>query len=384
MLRTFGLRIPSEAWNRIAVPPFLRMNIRAVDGDGKTIAEGRDLAELAARLGNEARLAFEVMEKDAFEKTGLREWNFGDLPEKVEIREGRGAAAFPALVDEGETAGIRLFHSRGEAEQAMPAGFRRLAVLALGAGVEKLRRDIGAGFSAESTALALRLGGKDWSLATEAVNSALDEAFATDRPPRSHHRFLERMTDGGGRLRDAAMEMRSALDGAFSLAAEILPGLESPPTPAHADSFRDLARQVESLLSPDTLRLASAGQLRRLPRFIRAARIRIVRMGYALGKDKLRLAELLPYRERYETAVALRQSPAGARSLLANRWLLEEWRVALFAQEPGEKARSDEKRLETAWREYLALAGREREHSRAIAGPAPQPPARQGLMDTGG
>jgi ATP-dependent helicase HrpA len=354
--RAFGLRIPPETWNRIAVPPFLRMNIRAVDGDGKTIAEGRDLAELAARLGNKARLAFEVMEKDAFEKTGLREWDFGDLPEKVEIRGGGGAVAFPALVDEGETAGIRLFHSREEAEQVMPAGFRRLVVLALGTGDEKLRRVVGAGFSAESTVLARQLGGKDWSLADAAVNSALDEAFATDQPPRSHRRFLERMTDGGGRLKDVAMEMRSILDSAFSLAAGILSGLENPPTPAHADSFRDIARQVESLLSPETLRLASAGQLRRLPRFLRAARLRTVRMGYALGKDRLRLAELLPYRERYETAATLPQPPAGARSLLAYRWLLEEWRVALFAQEPGEKTRSDAKRLETAWREYLALA----------------------------
>jgi ATP-dependent helicase HrpA len=304
------------------------------------------------------------MEKGGFEKTGLREWNFGDLPERVEIREGGGAAGFPALVDEGETAGIRLFHSRGEAEQAMPAGFRRLVVLTLGTGAGKLRKDVGAGFSAETAALALRLGGKTWNLADEAVNSALDEAFAADLPPRSHRRFLERMADGGGRLGNAAMEMRSILDNAFSLAADILPGLETPPTPAHADSFRDIARQVESLLSPDTLRVATASQLRRLPRFVRAARLRLARMGYALGKDKLRLAELLPYRERYETAAASRQSPAGARSLLAYRWLLEEWRILLFAQEPGEKILADAKRLETAWREYLALIGREREISR--------------------
>ncbi|MDR2391956.1 MAG: ATP-dependent RNA helicase HrpA, partial [Planctomycetota bacterium] len=52
VFRTFGLRIPPGTWNRAEVPPFLRMNVRAVDGEGKAIAEGRDVAELAARLGN--------------------------------------------------------------------------------------------------------------------------------------------------------------------------------------------------------------------------------------------------------------------------------------------------------------------------------------------
>ncbi|MDR1518646.1 MAG: ATP-dependent RNA helicase HrpA [Planctomycetota bacterium] len=347
---TAGVRIPPEAWNPGELPAFLLMNVRAIGRDGKAIREGRNLAELVEELNFAARQAFDALKSGQFEKTGLTEWNFGDLPERVEIGGGGGASAFPALVDEGRSAGIRVFHTREEADQAMPDGFRRLIALALGSWLEKVRKDVRAGISVRSAALAQLLGGGGDHLADAAIRSALDEAFAVDQPARRHRLFLERLAKGKAAFPGLALETATALDQAFGLAAGQLPGLETPPTPAHADSFRDIRRQLESLLSPALLRLAAAEQLRQLPRFVQAAAKRIERLGYALGKDRLRLAEILPYRERYESAAFSRLSPNEARSLMSYRWLLEEWRVGLFAQEPGQKTLGSAKRLDEAWR----------------------------------
>ncbi|MDR3077356.1 MAG: ATP-dependent RNA helicase HrpA, partial [Planctomycetota bacterium] len=313
----FGFRVPLEAWNPADLPAFLLMNVRAVDAAGDTVGQGRDLPELAARLRSEARRAFDALEKNGFEKTGLEGWTFADLPERLEIGSGGGAAAYLALVDEGRTAGLRLFHTREEAEAAMPDGFRRLIALSLGSWLERLRQDARSRFSAASAALSQRLGGGGGSLADEAVNSALDEVFQVNSPVRTQRLFLERLAGGKARLPAAVQELRQALEDAFSLAADLVPQLDWPPTPAHADSFRDILRQLESLLSPATLRLASAEQLRQLPRFVQGAVRRRERMNYALGKDRLRLAELLPHRARYESAAVSRLSRTEAGKLIS-------------------------------------------------------------------
>lgn len=353
--RLTGTRIPPDAWDRTNLPAFLLMNIRAVDAHDRTLGQGRNLPELAESLRADARRAFDAMDKNHFEKTGLDAWTFGDLPERVEVKSGGGALAFPALADEGRTVGIRLCHTREEAEHFMPGGYRRLLRLALGTWLEKMRREVRARFSARSAALSQTLGGGGDSLAEEAVDSAMDEAFAVADPPRSHRLFLERLAAGKEKLHPLAMEMQSRLEEAFSRAAGLISRTANPPTPAHADSCRDVLRQLESLLSPAVLRLASAEQVRQLPRFVQAAETRVQRLNYALGKDKLRLAELLPWRERYETAAGSRLTTPEAKALLQCRWLMEEWRIGLFAQEPGQKIFGSAKKLEEAWRAFMAL-----------------------------
>ncbi|MCL2001599.1 MAG: DUF3418 domain-containing protein, partial [Planctomycetes bacterium] len=351
VFRTAGVRIPSGAWNRSGMPAFLIMNVRAVDAHGRILGQSRNLSELAENLQAAARRAFEDLGKEQYEKTGLVAWSFGDLPERVEIKSS-GAVAFPALVDEGPTIGIRLFHTPEEAAEAMSCGFRRILVISLGTWIENLRKEAQLRFSAQVAALSQVLGGGGNGLAEEAIASALDEAFDTRHPPRTQRLFLERLADGKQRLYPLVMELRQCLAEAFSLAAGIIPGLQRPPTPAHADSYRDILRQLESLLCPAVLRLATAEQLRQLPRFVQAAAKRIERMCYAIGKDKLRLAELVPYQARYEAAANSRLSRGEAGLLMEYRWLLEEWRIGLFAQEPGKKVPASAKRLDEAWRRF--------------------------------
>jgi len=353
--RLNGIRIPADAWNRDDLPAFLSMNIRAVDQHGRTVGHGRDVAALAASLQSAAKNAFDGMDKEHYEKTGLDAWTFGDLPERVEIRTGGGAVAFPALVDEGKTVGIRLFHTEEEAKEAMPGGDRRIVFLTLGSALAKLRKDVRIRISAGSAALSQTLGGGGDSIADEVVTSAADEVFETAEPPRTHRLFLERIAGGKENLYPVAMEVRAAMEDAFSEAAGIIPRLDRPPTPAHADSYRDILRQLESLLSPAVLRLATAEQLRQLPRFVQAAGKRLERLAYALGKDKLRLAELLPSRQRYETAATTRLTEREARLLLQYRWLMEEWRIGLFAQETGQKILGSAKKLDAVWREFTSL-----------------------------
>lgn len=353
--RVVGCQISSDAWPQRDMPAFLVMNIRVVDKSGVTVGQGRNLTALAEELKEASQNAFDSMDKNHYEKTGLDAWTFDDLPERLEIRAGVGAAAFPALVDEGKTIGIRLFHTKAEADEVMPEGYRRLVYLTLGTSLSKLRKDVRNRFSARAAALSQTLGGGGDTLASEVIASAVDEAFITPEPPRTHRLFLERIAGGKEKLYPLAMELQRGLEEAYSIASGIVPKLEFPPTPAHADSYRDLLRQMESLLSPAVLRLANAEMLRQLSRFVHAAQKRMERMKYALGRDKMRLTELLPYRERYETAASGILSPAEALVLIRYRWMMEEWRIGLFAQETGQKVFGSAKKLDDIWREFTKM-----------------------------
>ncbi len=350
--RLYGVRIPSEALDSRDLPAFLIMNVRAVDKNGLTLGQSRDIGALSASLMQAARNAFENMDKNQYEKTGFDAWTFGDLPERLEIRSGAGAAAFPALLDEGRTVGIRLYQTENEAAEVMRGGFRRLVFLTLGQWLTRLRKEIRTRFSAGTGALAQRLGGGGEGLAEEVLASAVDEVFEVARPVRTHRLFLERIAAGKEELYPAAMALQSSVEEAFREAARLIPALTRPPTPAHADMYRDLLRQLESLLSPGVLRLATAEQIRQLPRFVSGAGRRLERLGYALGKDKLRFVELLPYRERYETAAGGKLSWDEARMLMEYRWVMEEWRLGLFSQESGQKILGGPKQLEAIWRKF--------------------------------
>ncbi|MDR0361161.1 MAG: ATP-dependent RNA helicase HrpA [Planctomycetota bacterium] len=346
-----GIRIPETEWNFASLPAYLVINVRALDWSGGVVGRGRDLAGLAADLKLAARNAFDGMDKDKYEKTGHTAWDFGDLPERIEIRSGAGAAAFPALVDEGKTVGVRLYHTRREADLAMPAGFRRAVYLTLDRQLVKLRKDVK--ISAPAAAVARTLGGGG-KLADDFVRAAVDEAMDALHPPRTHHGFLERVAAGEEKLYPVCMAVSRAVDEAYSAASAMLFGLERPPTPAHAESYRDILIQVESLLAPKVLEYASAEQIRQLPRYVLAAEKRMERLNYALAKDRRRLQEFLPLRKRYDLAAAEDPDAIRFRLLLEYRWLTEEWRIGLFAQEGGQKVRTSMKKIDGAWRRFLA------------------------------
>jgi ATP-dependent helicase HrpA len=348
--KEYGLVIPPSAWKSGELAEFLFMNVRAVDSLGQTLGMGRDLGGLLESLTLAARTAFVNLDKSRYELSGLTTWNFADLPERVAVQDGGGAAAFPALVDEGGSVGIRLFHTPAEAARAAPAGYRRIIRLTLADSLAKLEK--AARLPAGAAQVAKRLGGG----AGEALfRAALDDAFEVEAPPTSQRVFFERLRQGKEKLKPLLATLGTALGDALTGAGVLLGDLAFPPTPAHQEVYRDLSRQIESLFSPGVLALVNARQLLDLPRFVQAALKRRERLSYALGKDKLRLAEFLPLRERYEVAAVGRLAPEAAQALLRYRWLLEEYRIGFFVQEPGVKSPVGQKRLEESWREFLAL-----------------------------
>ncbi|MFD0788675.1 DUF3418 domain-containing protein, partial [Micromonospora azadirachtae] len=108
------------------LPAHLRVTFRVLGEDDKPVAEGKDLPALQRQLKTEVRQVVAAAAPDVA-RTGLREWSIGTLPRTIEqVRAGYAVTAYPALVDEVFTVGVRVFDSASEAEAAHWAGTRRL------------------------------------------------------------------------------------------------------------------------------------------------------------------------------------------------------------------------------------------------------------------
>lgn len=347
-------KVPVESWKEDDLPDYLRMNLRVVDHEGKQLAQGRDLAALRQSLGETAKAAFEGIDKKRFEKTGLTAWDFGDLPEVVSIGGASGAVAYPGLVDEGAGVALRFFHNRSEADRSTRMGVLRLALLAWSKQTASLKKSLS--LSRQALACFAVLGGVSDRLRDDLARAAAEEVFfKPGSTPTGAREFHQRLTATREFLHATGMELGTAADEALATASRLLKDLSRPPTPAHIESFADLSGQLEDLLGPTTFRRAAARRIKNLPRYLKAAEMRFARLSYSLGKDRQRMATLLPYRERWRMALADNPTGGAWDALDDYRWLLEEWRIGLFAQEVGMETPASEKRLDSAWKLYLNI-----------------------------
>jgi ATP-dependent helicase HrpA len=167
-----GTDIHPDEWKG-ELPAHLQMNLSVIDDSGQELASGRDLVALRAQLGGAARITYGGGAEDSeFERTGLVEWNFGDLPEQVKFkRGGRELIGYPALVDNGETVDLRLLDATDVAEAETRRGVVRLLRIALTMQFKQLDKDL-----SRETALALKF--RNFGSA-EQLRAALIDAIAT-------------------------------------------------------------------------------------------------------------------------------------------------------------------------------------------------------------
>jgi ATP-dependent helicase HrpA len=244
------------------------------------------------------------------------------------VRADGGLDAFPALVDLGEAAALRLFERSDEARIAHAGGVERLLRNALAPELKRAQRQLPIG-----TKLGLKyaaLGSLD-SLREDLVEGAFVDLLADgDLQVRTRAVFDALRADLARRLFAAAVERFKLAEPIIEAQAELTAWLQ-PATPGFATAaYDDLRSQRESLLGVGFLRNLPAARLAHYPRYLKAMRLRAERLRQDPARDRQRLLQVQPYWRAY-----LQQRAAGTRSaeLDTLRWLVEEWRVSLFAQE---------------------------------------------------
>ncbi len=334
------LEVPVDAFRPDSAPPHLQMNFRVMDDDGRQLAAGRKLADLKLELGSrtEEILKHETPLSDGERFTG---WTMGDLPEIMQIERGaQTLIGYPALVDAGAGGqggvSLQVFDSPEKAREMHRAGVRRLLAIAFRERIRDIEKTL-----ARDIALA--------TLKDDVVAAALERTFLGDSLPMTQADFAQRVEEGRSRFSLIAQELARAAAGMLAEQAVLhrkIDALEKS-FPAVA---QDVRRQLERLLAPGWLARTSWERLQHLPRYLKAASLRLDKLRVDPGRDARFAGELaaleLPYRREAAARARHGAAPAGFEQF---GWLLEELRVSLFAQELRTPVPVSPKRLSKLW-----------------------------------
>jgi ATP-dependent helicase HrpA len=343
-----GEPLPAEAWGA-EPPPHLQMNVLVVDAAGRELAQSRDLAGLRAQLGEAAQLSFAAA-GPRFERSGIKAWDIGELPESLSfVREGRRVTGYPALVDEGESVGLMLYDMRATAEAATRAAVVRLIRIQLKDALRRWQRDP-PGFAA--AALLLKPAIATDALLDDMMNGVCDRAFVGDDDlPRSERAYAEQ-------LRRARTRLPAVAEGAFrmlgSIATEFhaLSGQLARLPRASARLAADVSAQRDALVYRGFFSATPWAQLAHMPRYLQALQRRLAKYRGDPERDAKHAEAVGALWERFRARLdANRAAQRVEPALEAYRWLIEELKVSLFAQELKTVQPVSYKRLEKAWAE---------------------------------
>ena len=339
---------PAQALRDIELPPHLRINVEVVDAAGRELAMDRDLAALRERLREAARLEF-AAEGPAFERTGIRQWDFGELPPTLTMRrDGQRLTGYPALVDEGNGVALTLLDTADAAQTATRKGVVRLIDLALG---DALVRAAKAAPIWTTVGMQLR-GSMPLDRLQDDLRSAIaDRAFVGDDPlPRDRDAFVAQVGRARARLpavAEAALRIVSAIAAEHHALSSRIEAL----SPSQRMLAADARAQRDALVYPGFLSATPWTQLQHVPRYLQALSRRLERYPQHPERDARHAAQVGHWWSRYrERADAERRARGDVSPALdAFRWMLEELRVSLFAQELRTPAPVSFKRIEKAW-----------------------------------
>ena len=353
--RTAGLQVVPETWEKLELEPWLRMRIEVLGDDGAPLAASRDLAALK-REHSPGSGPVTAGGASGWSGEGLKDWPGGAMPAAVTVTQGAmRQALFPAIQDDGGSVSCRLFATGAGAARVHRSGVLRLFMLALPQQQRVLLQQARA-----DRVLVLRgrdlAAGRD--LAEDAVSAAFSAVFlpGNKNVPRNADDFRARLDEGragivpeGERLQALVRDILANRDACLGRLADGLTG------PGASEAAADIAEQLAALVPPGFLLAVPPERLRQVPRYLQAARLRMERL--ALGKGEARqMLDLAPQRRRLREGDATEWSePAAAEAFATFRWMVEEYRVQLFAQQLGVGEKVSHARLEAQWQKVREL-----------------------------
>jgi len=355
--RMTGARIPDEAWPEAeaGLDRHLRMNLEVVDAQGKPLGEGRDLAEVTARFAQESQAALALPTQKRQEQRPVEAKAFAEVAAKTQQQiAGLSMTVYPALVDEQGTVREGRFATQAEAAYQHRRALQRLLLQQLAEQAKFLRGKLP---GLTELGLLHRELGRPETLVEDLLLASLDAAILADD--------AELPRDGAGLASLAERRKAGWTEQAERLARltlEILKlwhGLQKKFKGridlAQAVALNDIKAQLASLVYPGFVRDTPLEWLKEYPRYLKAIEQRFDKLGGQVQRDRVWSGELAGLWEQYR-ARAAKHGQEGKRdaNLALYRWMLEEYRVSLWAQQLGTRMPVSDKRLNKQWSQVEA------------------------------
>ena len=371
-----GLEIKRTDFRPEALPLHSSMNFRLIDEHGRQLEVERNLARLRSEYGQTARSAFQAAAQEVaqaelgveistqaapsqaktdsneqarkVEQGGYKTWEFGELPETLEIQKGNKTLfGYPALIDRTDYCDLEVFDDLLEARKQHQQGLRRLFALGNKDTLKALQKQLPG--IRELGLLFINVGSAE-NLVEQILNLSIERAFMAEPLPNNAEQFTERLQSGKPRLALIAQEISRHALSALQAYADLQKKMPQAKA-VSASAYADIQSQVQGLIFPKFVAEIPYAQLVHLPRYLKAIAMRIDKMRANPARDaqcqKDWESVARPWQKKMQGSKgSASYAMADDQALMDFRWQLEELRVALYAQELKTPTPMSLKRLE--------------------------------------
>jgi ATP-dependent helicase HrpA len=362
--RRFSVDIPAAAWQAVAIPDHLRLRFAVVDADGEALAVGREpevLNTVAPELPPDRQLE---RARRQWERDDLRDWPEVDLPEQIEIGNDRNGrhTLFPALTVTGAEAhsvGVRLHGTFEQAEKAQRAGVAVLLEQRLAPDLRHLKRQL---TLPRDAAARVRFEGGARALEQQLYDRVKQDLFY--QPVRTREAFAslaaaaqQALIATGRRYLEAVIPVLEVLEQVrttlFRVEGQV--GAKGP----LADFLQARREEIQRLVPARFVFLYGPERLPHLVRYLQAAALRVERAVVQFDRDQAKAEELRRWEDGLQALLDQLDARASDRKRAALEelfWMIEEYKVSLFAQELKTAIPISAKRLEKKVAEIRRMA----------------------------
>ena len=336
-------QINQDEWAAFRLPEHCYFNLRIIDDGGQELAMGRDLIQIQQQLGKAAATTFRDNTQE-FERDNVTTWDIGTLPESIKFARGKQQlTGYLGLQKEKDgRIALRLFDTSAAAEQAHRLGVIELMKLQLKEQIKDLNKGI-QGFT--QAAMLLKHINAD-TLRDDLTQAVCDRAFiGEDELPRNEKAFKEQIKRARSRLPAVKEALSRYLQETAAAYAELNGKLGKHP-------LTHLMRQrLQTLLAADFATRTPWAQWPRLPIYLKAMTLRLEKYSSNPARDAAREADIQELEQMWQekTDSLIKQGQPVSDDLAAFRWMIEELRVSLFAQELKTPYPVSVKRLLKEW-----------------------------------
>lgn len=343
--RMTGVTVDRESWQLDQVADHLKMTFRVVGDKNKTLAESKDLNKLKENLKEKVQETLSAVADDGIEQQDLHIWSFGDLPQRYEQkRGGYSVKAYPALVDEKNSVGIKLFETESEQQASMWEGVRRLLLLNIPSPIKYLHEKLP---NKAKLGLYFNPYGKVLDLIDDCIACGVDKLMASYGGliwQEDEYQKLQEYVRA--ELNDAVVEIAKQVESILTQVFAINKRLKGRVDISVAFALSDIKAQLGQLVFPGFVTSHGWKRLADIPRYLSAIEKRMEKLAIDPNRDRAQMSRVENVIQQWQQWLGKLTEKQKQQEEVQNiRWMIEELRVSLFAQQIGTPYPISDKRI---------------------------------------
>ena len=343
--RMTGITVEAEHWHWEQIPSHLKMTFRVVDENGKKIAESMNLDELKFNLKDRVQESISAVADDGIEQSGRHIWSFAELPQCYEQKQrGFSVKAFPAIVDEKDAVGIKLFETEFEQSVAMQQGLRRLLLLNVPSPIKYLHEKLP---NKAKLGLYFTPFGRVLDLIDDCIACAVDKLIADFGGFVWNEESFDKLRDFvRENVNEVTVDIAQKVEQILTLTHQLNQRLKGKMDFTMAFALSDMKSQISGLIYQGFVQKSGYARLPDLLRYLQAIDKRMDKLAQDVNRDRAAMLRVEQVQQAYQQLLAkLPKSKPISDEVAEIRYMIEELRVSLFAQQLGTKYQVSEKRV---------------------------------------